>query len=395
MWDYLCITKIISGLILCLAISIALSCKDHAHEEEPEFSVMEILIPEGSSVHSQVITVVSSVPIHNDVPVNFSLQEGNARFTDDLTSKSGQLDFSANKTEATFSVEIVGDEHPELHESFTLVISYHSQEYAIPVIIEDDDPILVDQIQNDADGFKTPFEYPSMQLVWSDEFNETALNTDFWSYEIGNGCSAGICGWGNNELQSYTNASGNIATSDGKLVITALESGGSYTSARIKTQAKKDFSFGRIDVRAKLPKGKGIWPAIWMLGSNITTAGWPACGEIDIMELVGHLPAQVHGTVHYFSEGYKSSTGSLLLSSGDFSDQFHVFTLLWDFNSIRWYVDNQHFKTFSRPSGQEYPFNNKFFFIMNVAVGGNWPGNPDDTTVFPQSMAVDYIRVFQ
>ena len=152
---------------------------------------------------------------------------------------------------------------------------------------------------------------------------------------------------------------------------------------------------GRIDIRARLPKGKGIWPALWMLGTNIDQNPWPACGELDIMEMVGNDPTKVFGTVHYNNNGYVKSDGFLKLSTGDFSDKFHVFSVLWDLDIIIWYVDNQPFKTFRRSPGSVYPFNNPFYFVLNVAVGGQWPGDPDGTTVFPQQMTVDYIRVFR
>jgi beta-glucanase (GH16 family) len=163
------------------------------------------------------------------------------------------------------------------------------------------------------------------------------------------------------------------------------------------TKAKKEFQYGRIDIRARLPYGQGIWPAIWMLGANIDDVGWPRCGEIDIMELVGHLPKVSHGTAHYDVDGWASKGSSYALTTGQtFSDEFHVFTIVWEMNRIKWYVDyNKFFELSAQDVGGTYPFNNPFFFIMNIAVGGNWPGDPDETTVFPQTMEVDYIRVFQ
>jgi beta-glucanase (GH16 family) len=382
------------GLVIVLVAQVS-SCGDSELDETNSFTVSESTIIEGNSTHTKSLIIKAEKSVHQNFEVTFALQEGHAKFNTDFMQASGLLDFSQNSKEATLDITIVGDTHPELNESFKLVITYHGTTYEIDITIEDDDPILADQILSDEDGFLTPGEYASMELVWSDEFDGASLSASDWTYELGNGCSISLCGWGNNELQSYTNSTDNVSVSNGLLTITARESGGSYTSGRIKTQEKKEFRFGRIDVRARLPKGQGIWPAIWMLGSNITAVSWPACGEIDIMELVGHQPAQVHGTVHYFSEGHKYSSGSTSLSSGDFSDQFHVFTLIWDNNQIKWYVDNKHFKTFSSMIGQQYPFNSNFFFILNVAVGGNWPGSPDETTMFPQSMTVDYIRVFR
>ncbi|MEL6844095.1 MAG: glycoside hydrolase family 16 protein, partial [Bacteroidota bacterium] len=236
---------------------------------------------------------------------------------------------------------------------------------------------------------------PSMELIWQDEFDGTSLNTTDWTFEYGNGCDKGLCGWGNNELQLYTDEEANIKLENGRMTITAREDNGTYTSTRIITQDKVEVRFGRIDIRAKMPKGQGIWPALWMLGANIDDVSWPMCGEIDIMELVGHEPATTHGTVHYDDSGYKYNGNSKTLSTGDLSDEFHVYSIVWDRDVIHWYLDNEWFKTFEKRNIGTYPFNDAFFFIMNIAVGGNWPGSPDNTTVFPQEMVVDYVRVFQ
>lgn len=374
-----------------LMISVLSGCGSET-PDPTKFTLVENSIDEGSGVNTKTLTVVADQNVPSSFSVSFSLREGQAKFGLDIQNASGTLNFNGVK-EASLTIEIIGDTHLELQENFEVVITTDKKEFVYQIIIMDDDPM--EAISSDNDGFLTSATHPSMQLVWQDEFNGAQLNASDWSYELGNGCSVGICGWGNNELQSYTNATENINVSDGKLVITAVNNASSYTSARIKSQAKKYFRYGRVDVRARLPKGKGIWPAIWMLGENITSEGWPKCGELDIMELVGHLPHVSHGTVHYDSDGYRSSTGSTSLPSGDFSDKFHVFSLVWDFNTITWYVDNVAFKTFTRPALGSYPFNNNFFFIFNVAVGGNWPGSPDGTTSFPQQMKIDYIRVFQ
>jgi hypothetical protein len=227
-------------------------------------------------------------------------------------------------------------------------------------------------------------------LAWSDEFNLFALNTSVWKYEQGAG------GWGNNELQNYTSSSDNVHVDSGYLHITALKpSGTSYTSGRINTQGKKEFTYFRVDIRAKLPEGQGLWPALWMLGSNYVTVGWPKCGEIDIMELLGHEPSVVHGAVHWNSNSHVSRTNSFTLNSGKFSSAFHVFSVTWTPNKLIWMVDKQQFFYLTRAEIPDFPFNLPQFLICNVAVGGNWPGSPDQTTVFPQHMIVDYIRVYQ
>lgn len=251
-------------------------------------------------------------------------------------------------------------------------------------------------------GYETPSVYPGFDLVWHDEFDGESIDLKNWTYDLGDGCPHN-CGWGNNELQTYTNRQKNGYLKTGKLVIEARKEsfqGKDYTSTRLKTQGLQSFRFGRIDVRAKLPEGRGIWPAIWMLGDQIVSKGWPACGEIDIMEMVGHEPATVHGTFHFGKDPaahkYKGAPFSLD-GAEKFSDQFHVFSLRWEENNLEWLVDDRLFYS-ANPSlttGHDYPFNNSFFMILNLAVGGNWPGNPDPTTVFPQRLIVDYVRVFK
>ncbi|HLF62951.1 MAG TPA: family 16 glycosylhydrolase [Saprospiraceae bacterium] len=382
-----------TGIAVVLLLSLLPGCKDEEKTDVSGFEAEVISLDEGAALNTQSLTLRVKGTLGKTIMVSYRLEEGTARAGDDFLATSGSLEFSPDKEEAVADVEIAGDQYLELTESFSLVLTYEGEEYPLTIDIADDDD--VENILEDIDGYYTPDMYTSMRKVWQDEFDGSQLSATQWTYELGNGCAVGICGWGNNELESYTDEPANCRVEEGKLTITALESSGSYTSSRIKTQNQAEIQFGRIDIRARLPKGQGIWPAIWMLGENITTAGWPACGEIDIMELVGHQPAMVHGTVHYNSNGYMQSTGSKSLTEGDFSDRFHVFTIVWDRNEITWYVDNKPFKTFTNTNISGYPFNKPFFFILNIAVGGNWPGSPDATTVFPQEMVVDYIRVFQ
>ena len=243
-------------------------------------------------------------------------------------------------------------------------------------------------------GFTTPASYANRTLVWADEFDAASLNLSDWTFEIGTGSN----GWGNNELQYYTNT--NTLIQDGHLVIEAKEesrNGSDYTSSRIVTLNKQDFRYGRVDIRAALPEGQGIWPALWMLGSNFATVGWPASGEIDIMEMIGGSGREstVHGTVHWENDGQRAQFGGqTTLSSGTFHDEFHVFSIEWTASSITWLLDNQQFHVIDTTPAQLSEFRNRFFFIFNVAVGGNWPGSPDGSTTFPQHLIVDYVRVF-
>ncbi|MGQ9620917.1 MAG: family 16 glycosylhydrolase [Bacteroidales bacterium] len=227
-------------------------------------------------------------------------------------------------------------------------------------------------------------------LVWSDEFSYSPLNDNIWNYETGGG------GWGNNELQVYTNSVTNIHIDSGYLHITVLNpAAGSYSSGRITTKGKREFKNCRVEIRAKLPEGKGLWPALWMLGANFSSVGWPSCGEIDIMEFLGHDPATSYGALHWNRNGHTYFTGTYSLQSGKFSTEFHIFSLEWTPNNIRWYVDDNLFFTKTKSEIQGFPLELPQFFIFNVAVGGNWPGNPDQTTIFPQHMIIDYLRVYQ
>jgi beta-glucanase (GH16 family) len=257
-------------------------------------------------------------------------------------------------------------------------------------------------------GSTAPATDPAVwSLVWSDEFegpNGSPVDPAKWGFDIGVGSN----GWGNNELETYTARTTNAARENGMLVIRALKetftgSDGqqrSYTSARLLTKNKFSQKYGRIEARIKVPYGQGIWPAFWMLGDNINTAGWPNCGEIDIMENIGREPSIVHGTVH--GPGYSGDKGvgaAYRLSNGQkFSDDFHTFAVELEPNVMRFYVDGLLYKTITPmnlPAGASWVFDHPFFIILNVAVGGYWPLYPDATTVFPQQMLVDYVRVYQ
>ncbi|MDR9409123.1 MAG: family 16 glycosylhydrolase [Balneolaceae bacterium] len=387
-------TKEYPYLFLFFLFFIFAGCGEESNKENEidRFTVQSATFSEGDSNTIAEIRVTLEGSLVSDVTVPFEFEERTASIGDDFNPTGGELTFSPDNLEASVPVEIVGDEHFEISESFTLRLTANGQPTNFTITINDNDEMA--EILSDEDGFYTPEEYPSMSLKWSDEFNGDQLNTGEWTYEVGDGCPD-LCQWGNRELQDYTDVDSNSNVENGMLTITARKDGSDYTSARIKTENKIELQYGRIDVRAKLPKGQGIWPAIWMLGANIDQVGWPMSGEIDIMELVGHEPSIVHGTVHYDDDGYDSSSSMKGLSEGTYSDQFHVYTLVWEKDEIRWYVDNQWFKTFSTSDVNFYPFNAPFFFIMNIAVGGNWPGPPDQTTEFPQEMVVDYIRVFE
>ncbi|NUN68892.1 MAG: family 16 glycosylhydrolase [Bacteroidetes bacterium] len=233
-------------------------------------------------------------------------------------------------------------------------------------------------------------------LVWSDEFDSTAVNTNEWEYEVnGNG-------GGNNELQYYTSRMQNSFLSGGVFKIMALKEsylGKLYTSARLHT--KKSWLYGKIEARMKLPYGKGIWPAFWMLGANIGTVGWPACGEIDIMEMIGGPTTstggdgRVFGTAHWYQNGHAQYGLSKALASGRLADEFHTYSILWDDKQIIWYLDGVQYCVINTQPTALNAFRAPHFIILNLAVGGNWPGSPDATTTFPQLFEIDYVRVYQ
>ena len=233
------------------------------------------------------------------------------------------------------------------------------------------------------------------ELVWSDDFDGSALDASKWAPEVRDV-------WFNNELQATTASRENVTVTGGNLIITAKKeayNGRDYTSARINTKGKKDFVFGRIDTRAKLPKGKGIWPAIWMLGSNDATAVWPNCGEIDIMELKGSTPKINFSTVHYGTNAatdhkYKG-TSYTLPGTGDFAGDYHIFSVIRSRDQMRFFVDGTLYYTLTSGEISPYPFNNPFYMILNVAVGGDFDGNPNAGTTFPQQMLVDYVKYYQ
>ena len=239
-------------------------------------------------------------------------------------------------------------------------------------------------------------------LVFEDEFDVNgAPDAAKWSYDIGRGSDNN--GWGNNELQFYTDRPENVVVQNGYLIITAKQEalgGANYTSARLKTKNLFDQKYGRFEARIKLPLGKGLWPAFWMLGSNIDQVGWPKCGEIDIMEYLGNSPTQILGTLHgpQFS-GAESISKTYTLPNSRFDNEFHVFGVEWSENYINWYVDDVLYNQITRKQieseGGEWVFDNSFFMILNMAVGGNLPGSPNSSTTFPQRMLVDYVRVYQ
>jgi beta-glucanase (GH16 family) len=248
----------------------------------------------------------------------------------------------------------------------------------------------------------------SPTLVWHDEFDGpagTSFDRTKWVADTGGQ------GFGNQEREFYTTRAENVALDgDGHLVITARAASTTsadtcwygrclYTSTRLKTKGLFAQTYGRYEARIRIPRGQGMWPAFWMLGTNIDSIGWPQSGEIDIMENIGREPAIAHGTLH--GPGYSGAGGigrADTLSHGAYADDFHVFAVAWQPNEIRWYVDGRQYHRMTPadlPSGTKWVFDHSFFLLLNLAVGGGWPGDPDASTTLPQQMVIDYVRVYR
>jgi hypothetical protein len=349
------------------------------------------------NVSTSASTLVFAVTIDrsssSDVSLQYATRSGTAIENKDFVPKSGVLIIPAGGLTGSIEVNILGDSTRKMVD-FWIDLSNPKnctlQKSSIEgtLINEDGRYFPVDNV-----GYSTPNQYAGYTLVWSDEFSGKSINESNWGFDIGNNG-----GWGNHELEFYTNSTKNAFVSQGNLIIEAREesiSGFKYSSARMITQHKQSFKYGRVDIRAKLPQGNGMWPALWMLGSNFGAVDWPTCGEIDIVELLGSEPYKIYGTVHWGAsrpqwQFYETSK----LSTGSFTNSFHVFSMIWDQYSISILVDDVSY--FSMLTTPESPtFNLPFFLIFNVAVGGDWPGSPDGSTALPQRMVVDYVRVFQ
>lgn len=251
-----------------------------------------------------------------------------------------------------------------------------------------------------------PPSAPTWKLVWSDEFNGpggSAPDSSKWTYDLGGK------GWGNKELECYTNRLQNAHIQGGNLVITAQKENfacsdgvsSSYTSARLKSEGLFSQAYGRFEARIKIPAGQGMWPAFWMLGNDIASIGWPKSGEIDIMENIGREPGTVHGSLHGPStSAHRTSDATSIFTlpaRQNLADAFHLYAVEWEPGVVRFYLDTNLYATFTQsqwPSGGTWVFDHPFFLLLNVAVGGTWPGSPDSTTQFPQQMLVDYVRVY-
>ncbi|MGB3079434.1 MAG: family 16 glycosylhydrolase, partial [Saprospiraceae bacterium] len=392
---------LIVSLGICL-LSFISSCIDESDGTAgklnlPVLHVSDVTTTEGDEDKVIHLDVTLTGENTTNVIVTLAAIPGSAETPDDYTLlNGGQIIFLKGETTKTIDIKIKADEGKEPQESFQLKL-YNPQNCTIEkdlilVTINDDDDNVAG-LNIPSGGASSPDHYDGYNLVWRDEFVGDVLNSADWSFETGNGCPDN-CGWGNNESQYYR--SDNTSIVNGHLVITAKKQqygGFDYTSSRLVTKGKQQFKFGRIDIRAALPQGKGIWPALWMLGSNVDAVSWPACGEIDIMELTGDFPNRVVGTVHYganLAQHQYNSVSKFASGNDSYQEKFHVYSINWENNLVQFLVDDEVYSTITPAdlNGQPWPFNKYFFFIFNVAVGGNWPGYPDSSTKFPQYMIV-------
>lgn len=368
----------------------------------PAISINDVTLFEGNGASTEFeFQVTLDKKSTREITLSYSITSGTAKAGEDYVAVSNQaITIPAGETQKKIIVSVIGDDIREGDDHFTVQlqnpVNGSLQKLVGSGTIRNDDT----KVGFNNAGYDAPTSYAGYTLTWSDEFNGPSLDPTIWSHQNGDGCP-GLCGWGNNELEYYTDRPENLFFQNGKMIIEARPesfNGRNYTSSKILTQGKKPVKFGRIDIRAILPKGKGIWPAFWLMPEKSVFGGWPKSGEIDLMEVVGHEPNKTHGTLHYGpGPGSTQINRHYTLPSGTFNDEFHVFSLEWKEDQIQWLIDGHVFSTVNKADlgASHYPFNEEFFVIMNLAVGGNWPGNPDATTYFPQWLIVDYIRVYQ
>lgn len=229
------------------------------------------------------------------------------------------------------------------------------------------------------------------QVIFEENFDGESLNMNNWNYEEGDGCP-NLCGWGNNERQIYDR--NYVSVEDGKLVIEAIKNGNQYFSGKINSKDKMEFQYGTIETRLKLPEGHGIWPAVWMLGTNVAEVGWPASGELDLMEYVGREPNTIYSSLHT-PASFGDTENSKKTIIEDIEEGYHTFKTIWTAENIQYFIDGKHVYTFTPKEydDKHYPFRHPFYFLINMAVGGNFGGPEVDDSIFPLKFYVDYIKV--
>lgn len=235
-------------------------------------------------------------------------------------------------------------------------------------------------------------EKNTSELILNENFEGDSLDKSVWNVVTGDGCPD-LCGWGNNERQVYSKD--HVDIKDNQLIITADLQDSTYYSGRINTKSKFSFKYGSLEVKAKLPEGQGLWPAIWMLGNNIDEVGWPASGEIDVMEYVGKNPGEIHTSLHT-PDSYGNTVNTKITSKENIEDDFHIYKAEWNKDSIQFYIDGEKVYTFApeNKTDEVWPFDQKFYLLLNMAIGGNFGGPEVDDSIFPQKFIIDYVKVY-
>ncbi len=375
---------------------IALLSSSCEKEELSNITIETKTVTESNSNQTISLKISLSEPAKANVTFTVSTRERTALAGDDFIefrNLAGEI--PAGMSETMVDIEIIGDNIFEEDEIFFVLLEDVIN--ATPTV----EIVQIDILNDDTDpnttlqGPSSPEQYVGMNLIWRDEFNSN-LDGNNWTQEFGDN-------WYNNELQTYTDQDRNVWTQSGNLIIEAREEaspyGGNnpYTSGRIITQDKFEFKYGRVDIRAAMPEGQGIWPALWTLGADIDVVNWPSCGEIDILEMIGGGTENVaNNAMHWQGDTEKEQEeGSYTLPTGSLHGEYHVYSIIWDSNSVTYLIDDIVRDIIDIQASDMTEFHAPHFLIMNVAVGGDWPGNPDATTSFPQRMVVDYVRVFQ
>ncbi len=315
----------------------------------------------------------------------------------DIELSNGTLNFTYDGEVQTVSVTVKSDEVYEVDKEFTFALTnpinarFTSSSKSKTGTLKDDDPCLV----GDCEGYLSAESYSGYTLDWSDEFNGTVIDQNIWGYDVGGG------GWWNAQLQEFTNGSANSYIENGSLILKAIDVGGNYTSAQLKTQDKKAINKGRLDIRAKFPSGKGVWPRIWLKPNDNVHGWWPTSGEMIMAEIYGHLPNIVHTLADYGNDGNDFVRQPWSYAADDhkyMADVFHVYSLIWEDGRIRCLIDGDEYMSLTRAEvqaqGYVYPYDADFHVIFSMAVGGINVGEPDPAA-FPAQMEIDYIRYFK
>ena len=354
------------GCIAFISFFLLISCSSNGGEEESGI-ISQDIIPENLSIEVTIIGADSANVYGNG---------------------SGEIQVIATALNAVSYLIKFGDGNEASNNTGIFDHSYTAQglnPFTIQVFATSTTGNIIGGFQR----INVLYSFNGMTLIWSDEFNtDGAPDATNWTYDLGDG------GWGNGEVQTYTNSAENAKVLDGSLIITAKADGsGGYTSARLKSQGLRKFTFGRIEVKAKLPAAQGTWPAIWMLGSNFSTVGWPTCGEIDIMEQTGANKDITLGTVHWYNTATNTNASAGENTAvANASSEFHLYTVEWSDTSIKMYLDDVPFYEFA--NNATLPFNADFFMILNIAMGGTLGGDIDSGFT-EDTMEIDYVKVFQ